>query len=373
MTWRHRRAIDPLTGTLPSFRARESGIEVSWDARPLSGFEFTPVTELAQSYDLIILDHPFAGDIAASGCLLPLDDLAGELPAGAFVGPSLESYTYGGHLWAIPVDAATQVAVYRPDLLSRLGSTVPRVWAEVFSLGERAGREGWRLAIGLKGVHALMTLFTLCANQGRPCGGSPGQPFADLDAARRALAALRKLLTYCPPQALDWSSIDLHEAMVERDDLVYCPAVYCYATYAETDRKRALVFADMPGLQTTSPAGSTLGGTGVGISASTVHPNAAMAYVRFLMRDETQRAFARHHGQPARVEAWDDPDLDGRFGQCFGNTRRTIEQAWTRPRYAGYLRFQADASEVLELHLRGKVPEAQLMGQLAMLHARGGG
>ena len=77
MTWSHRRAVDPLVETLASFQARHPGIEVEWSSRPLSGFEFTPVDVLAKSYDLIILDHPFMGAIAASRSLIALDDVVG--------------------------------------------------------------------------------------------------------------------------------------------------------------------------------------------------------------------------------------------------------------------------------------------------------
>ena len=73
MTWDHRRAIDPLVSTMPGFRARRSDVDIFWTARPLHGFEFDPVQELAQQFDLIVLDHPFVGDIAATGCLEPLD------------------------------------------------------------------------------------------------------------------------------------------------------------------------------------------------------------------------------------------------------------------------------------------------------------
>ena len=372
MTWQHRRALDPLLGTLPGFRALHPGIDVTWDARPLAGFEFTPVAELAERYDLIILDHPFAGDIAASRCLLPLDELADAAADRAFVGPSLESYRYAGHLWALPVDAATQVAVYRPDLLASIRQEVPATWDEMFVLAERARDHGQFLAIGLKGVHSLMTFFMLCANQGTPCGVDPDQPLADGDTARAALSAMRRLLSHCPLQALDWNSIALHDAMVARDDLVYCPAVYCYATYAEADNRRPLLFTNLPGLDRSSPSGSTIGGTGIGVSARTRHAEAAFAYARYLMDAGVQCAFSAHHGQPARVEAWQDESLDRRFGSCFGNTLATMEQAWIRPRYAGYLRFQAAAGDLIEAHLRGAIGESALLDRLAFLHARGG-
>jgi multiple sugar transport system substrate-binding protein len=87
ITWEHRRAVDPLVRTVPGFRANHPDFDVAWAARPLAGFEFTPVCELAVRYDLIVLDHPFVGDIAAAGCLRPLGDLLGEETASPFVGP----------------------------------------------------------------------------------------------------------------------------------------------------------------------------------------------------------------------------------------------------------------------------------------------
>ncbi len=372
MTWQHRRAVDPLVGTLPSFRARHPEIEVEWDARPLHGFEFTPIGELARRYDLIILDHPFVGAIAAEGSLLPLDGLVDPTTAAAFVGPSLETYRYGGSLWALPVDAACQVAVYRPDLLADEGAALPATWTGMFALGERSARRGQRLAIALAGVHGLMTFFTLCANLGRPCATDPRQALVDREVAAEALDAMRRLLALAPHETIGWNSIALHDAMATRDDLVFCPAVYCYAAYAEADMARPLRFADLPGLRTASPAGSTIGGTGIGISARTQHPEAARAYVRYLMEAETQLAFATHHGQPGRIEAWRDAAIDRRFGGGFGATIRTMEQAWIRPRYAGYLAFQWEGGTLVEAHLRGAIGEQDLIDRLSALHAQAG-
>jgi multiple sugar transport system substrate-binding protein len=263
------------------------------------------------------------------------------------------------------------VAAARSDLLAALDRPVPRSWTEMLALGGAARERGLWLAIGLKGVHSLMTFFTLCANQGKPCSIDPRQPLADRDAARAALEAMRALLAYCPPEALDWNSIALHDAMTMRDDLVYCPAVYCYATYAEADLRRPLRFFDMPGLHGADPRGSTIGGAGIGVSAHCAAPEAALDYVRYLMAPETQRGFAAHHGQPAAASAWEDAGINARFGGCYQATRATIEAAWIRPRYPGYLRFQAGGGALIERHLRGELPESALLDQLAALHRAG--
>jgi multiple sugar transport system substrate-binding protein len=367
MTWEHRRAIDPLLATQAMFAAQHPNIEVEWSSRPLHGFEFTPVAELARSYDLIILDHPFCGDIAASNCLLPVDNILSGDERSAFVGPSLETYFYASKTWAVPVDAACQVAVSRPDLMAQLDVEAPRDWSALLDLGRQASRHGIKLAVGLRGVHSLMTFFTLCANLGKPCATSPAEPFADADTAREALEQMRALLALCPAESLDWNSIALHDAMTARDDLVFCPAVYCYATYAESDQRRPLRFHDFPGPM--GPRGSTIGGTGLGISAHCAHPEAALAYAHFAASEAVQRTFALHHGQPARREIWMDAAIDARFGDCYGATLRTIEQSWIRPRFTGYLGFQAKGGDLIERHLRGALAERDLLDQLQQLFA----
>jgi multiple sugar transport system substrate-binding protein len=368
MTWGHRRAIDPLIATLPEFRRRHPDIEIAWDSRPLHGFEFTPIEDLAARYDLIILDHPFCGDIARTQALLALDELVTSSLEGAFVGPSLATYRYDGRFWALPVDAACQVAVARPDLLATLDRQAPADWPALLQLGETARRKGQKLAIGLRGVHSLMTFFTLCANLGRPCATEPEQALVDRDTAQLALDAIKALLAYCPPEALDWNSIDLHDAMVAREDLVFCPAVYCYATYAEADIAHPLRFSNLPGLLGENPRGSTIGGAGVGVSAHIADREAALAYVGYLMESATQKAFAAHHGQPARIDSWEDEATAARFGGCYPDTRATMEGCWIRPRYAGYLAFQAEGGALVEQHLRGEIGFEVLFDRLSALH-----
>ena len=364
MAWQHRRAINPLIAASTAYERAHPEIRIAWEARPLEGFEFTPVAELARAHDLIVLDHPFMGEVAESGCLMPLDPVLRELADADFLGPSLATYRYGGALWAVPVDAACQTAAYRPDLLEQLGE-IPRSVPEVLELGRRAGRKCLRIAIALAGVHALMTLFTFCAALGRPCGARTGAPFAEPDTARESLGTMRRLLELCPAEALDWNSIALHEAMRGREDLVYCPAVYCYLTYAEGDLAQPLRFADLPAMDPEgSLRGSTIGGAGLALSAQSRAVEAATGFLRFLAEPETQRLFTRHHGQPARIEAWTDPEADARFCGAFSAVRRTMELSWVRPRWPGYLALQAEGGRIVEAHLRGQIAERDAIDQL---------
>lgn len=364
MAWRHRRALEPLLAASAAYEQAHPETRIVWEARPLHGFEFSSVAELARAHDLIVLDHPFMGEVAETRCLVPLDrSLA--MSEAEFLGPSLATYRYAGATWTVPVDAACQTAMYRPDLLARFGGEVPHSMREVLELGRRAGQRGLRLAMAFAGVHALMTLFTLAAALGRPCELRPNAPFADPGTARACLALMREILGCCPPEALAWNSIAAHEAMIAREDLLYCPAVYCYLTYAEADMARPLRFADLPAMEAGgAPRGSTIGGAGIGLSARSPVADAAIGFLRFLSEAKTQRLFAEHHGQPARIEPWQEGETDRRFGGAFSAVRRTMELSWIRPRWPGYLGLQAEGGRLIEAHLRGLIEERETIDRL---------
>jgi len=356
LTWEHRRAIDPMVAAAEAFARQRPDVEIVWDVQPLSGFEFRHIEEIVRVYDLLVFDHPHVGHAAEARLLRPLDRL---LPHDDFIGPSLATYRWRGTLWAVPIDAACQTACYRPDLLPE---GPPATWTEMMAM---AGKR--RLACGLKGVHAFMSFLTLAANLGDRCAEEKDRPLVKRDTATTVLAMLRELAAACPPDALDWNSIALQDAMCARDDLAYCPFVYGFATYAEADRVPRLAYADIPDAGGLGPVGSTVGGAGLGVSAMTSEADAAEAFAAFMALGATQcDIVARHHGQPAHRDAWHDADIDARFGGFFSATRRTIEASAIRPRYAGYMTLQAAAGPLIEGHLRGEIDEAAVLSGLGI-------
>ena len=120
LTWDHPRGyrvLDALAGSL------EPDVSVYWQRQPLEGFESRPLRTLADDFDLLVVDHPGLGEAVRDGALLPLDEVFAEPELAAWrtgsVGASYDSYVLGGRPWALPLDAAAQVAVARPDLMDR--------------------------------------------------------------------------------------------------------------------------------------------------------------------------------------------------------------------------------------------------------------
>src|SRR3954464_300632 len=111
ITWNHSRGYLPLVATAQRFMDCHPGVMLEWQKRSLQAFADEPVERLAEGFDLIVIDHPFAGYAAAHPTLISLDahlpaDFLSDQAANS-VGASHDSYNFGGHQWALAIDAAT--------------------------------------------------------------------------------------------------------------------------------------------------------------------------------------------------------------------------------------------------------------------------
>src|SRR5256885_4530923 len=140
LTWKHDRGLAPLLATASDFCQKHPEVKIQWETRSLQEFGEGAIQAVADDYDLVIIDHPYMGLVAREKCFLPLDkhftpDELNELSRDS-VGQSYPSYCFEGHQWALPVDAAAQVAGYRADLLQANGFSVPQTWEEVAELAK---------------------------------------------------------------------------------------------------------------------------------------------------------------------------------------------------------------------------------------------
>nr|CAD6436934.1 carbohydrate ABC transporter substrate-binding protein [Rhizobium sp. Q54] len=349
MTWSHPRGYDPMVACSEIYR-QKTGVEVVWEKRSLQDFESFPVDELARAYDLIVIDHPHVGQVTEENCLLPLDVVGRETErdalSAATVGPSYRSYFWRGHQWAFPIDAATQVQAYRPDLVA----SAPVRWQEVIDLAH----EG-HVLLPLRSPHALMTFYTLAANIGSPCSTEKGQ-LIDPEAGARVYDLMKDLVALIDPACFDMDPIDASEAMAGPESRIACiPYSYGYVSYARDGfRPKRVDFANIPMVGTEGPVGGTLGGTGIAVSAYTKHPETAIDYAYWISAVEAQRGpYAAAGGQPGHAQAWEDDTVNAVTWNFYRKTRATLEASYLRPRHNGYMRFQAEAAARIAVGLKG--------------------
>jgi multiple sugar transport system substrate-binding protein len=355
-TWDHPRGLASVQGAAAAYERLGSAVRVTWTARSLQGFADQPLEGLVREFDLLVIDHPHIPHAAAAGVLVALDetgrDAELEQLSREAVGPSHRTYEHDGHQYGLAIDAAAQVAVYRPDLLPE----PPASWDAVLDLA-RSGRVLWPA----KPVDAISSFLTLAANRGAPIAGDG---FVARDAGLAILDQLHRLASNMEPACLDENPIQTAERLAGSDRWWYAPLAFGYTNYARDGfRPHRLAYVDMP----TGPggvAGSCLGGAGIAVSAFSANREAAVAHAFWLASADVQRGvYYASGGQPANTVAWDDDDLDRDSLGFFRNTRRTLDGAWVRPRFDGWLDVQDRVGGLINRALRGDLSDAACLDE----------
>ncbi len=365
MTWNHSRGYTPMVATAQRFSELNSGVEVIWEKRSLQEFADQPIDQLAERYDLLVIDHPWAGFAAAAGLLLPLDE---HLPAPFLadqaanaVGPSHRSYCFHNHQWALAIDAAAPVASWRPDLLPP--NDLPRKWDDVRQLA----RAGNVLMPGIP-VDTLMNFYMVCSTLGEDvCQGEDRVVSPPVGA--QALGMLRELALALDPLFWDLNPVRVYEAMTLTDRYAYCPFAYGYCNYSRFGyARRLLEFGDLVEIEGRR-CRTTLGGAGLAISSRCAVRDVALKYAAFVADPVCQRTlYYESGGQPGHRSAWTDDRVNATCRDHFRNTLPALDRAFLRPRYPGYIYFQDRAGAPIRDYLRAGGDERALLADLNTLY-----
>lgn len=378
ITWGHSRGYTPLVAAAQRFSELHPGITITWEKRSLQQFADYPIEELARVYDLLIIDHPWVGTAAVTKAVLPLDQY---LPAAYLddqaensVGYSHQSYHYGGHQWALAIDAATPVASYRGDLMAKAGIGVPGTWAEVLEIARKG-----RLAVPAIPIDLLMNFYTFCIAHGAHPFQSK-ERLIDPAVGEAALDSMQQLYSQIDKRFFSANPIAVAEAMTATDDFWYCPFAYGYSNYARDGyARRQLTYTDLVHF-TSQPSRtekkqtrlkSTIGGTGLAISATTQHPEQAIAFTKYVCSPTTQSTiYVEHGGQPGHKRAWLSEHPNRLTNNYFYNLLPAMERGYLRPRYHGYLQFQDHGGNPIRDFLQGKDSAKQALETLETLYAQ---
>jgi multiple sugar transport system substrate-binding protein len=354
ITWNHSRAMPPLVAAAQRFEELHPGIRVVWEKRSLDAFGHAGLEPLAHTYDLLIIDHPMLGETHTLGLLLDLRThvapLALQQLADDALGPCLASYDYEGALYALPIDCAAPAASFREDLIRRTELTPPARWDEMIALCQKG-----LVCMPTFPADLLLNFTALCVSLGSPI--AVDDDFADPGIALDAIERLRELAAWMPRQLFGLNPIALYETMSSSDDIAYCPFAYTYSNYARRGfAKHTLLFAESPRLREGCPLRTVLGGTGIAISRNCRAVPQAATFAAFLSSASCQaHIYGMCGGQPASRAAWEDDQLNAVSNDFFRRTQHSIEMAYVRPRYPGYIDLQRRAGVPLADALDGRL------------------
>lgn len=360
ITWGHSRGITPLLAVSQRYSELHPHVEIRWKKRSLQEFADFPIERLTKDYDLLIIDHPWVGCAAATNCVLPLNDylqkeyLDDQLNNS--VGYSHPSYNYNNSQWALAIDAATPAASYRKDLLQKNNVTVPKTWEEVISLAKLG-----KVAVPAIPIDLLMNFYTFCIAHDK-------EPFQneleviDKETGVRAIETMKELYGLVDRKMFNRNPIAVAELMSSTDDYWYCPFAYCYSNYSRVGYAAHLLqYSDVVSFSGTKLR-TTIGGTGLSVSAFSKHKETAIDFAAMAVSGECQRTmYVQHGGQPGHRSAWIDNDANLLTNNFFKEILPVMDNGYVRPQYNGYLHFQDNAGTPLQqCLLQNGNPEAAL-------------
>lgn len=368
ITWNHSRGLTSIVGVTQRFSELNPGTDIVWEKRSLSEFESKPIEELARSYDFLIIDHPWAGFAAKHNVLL---NLAEHLPADFMadqransVGKSFMSYNFDGFQSALPIDAASPIALSRPDKIA--ANELPRTFDEVLELAATG-----KVLYAATPTYLLMDFYGMCATAGGALfNEAEPDHVVDAKTGLMVLEDMRHLASLCPEQVFSLNPIGLAEELCASDTAVYCPWVYGYVNYSRrgyaahpVKATNVVTYHDGGILQ------GVLGGTGLAISAGTQHADEALAFVQYALSPEVQRTlYTDCGGQPGHRAAWLDEECNRTTLGFFADTLDSLDAAYLRPRYSGYLYFQDNAGPILHEFAQGGQAAKETLTKLDELY-----
>ena len=335
------------------------------------------------SLDIMELDVIWTVEFAQAGWILPYPaERARQVEQGTLRLP-LETGMYQGKLYAAPLSTDTQLLWYRKDLVPH----PPETWNEMIRMAENLASKDLPHYIEVQGkrYEGLTVWFNTLLTSG---GGAIVSENGDVqvargDAAQQALSVMARVATSrAADPSLSVSREDEARLAMEAGKAAFeVNYAFVYASMQEnggtfidrqgrptrqdTGRRVRDVFgwAAYPSVVAGTPARVTIGGTNLGVSATSRHPAEAFEAVQCLRNRDNQLRHAIGTARPPTLVAlYDDPEFQEHY-PAWREIRDSLNHASVRPKTPAYKTISIVISDLL--NPPAKIDPNTVVGQLA--------
>jgi multiple sugar transport system substrate-binding protein len=320
---------DPIPRLVAAFESRHPGVRVRTEALGSASDEQHQflVINLEGSlgrargpgFDVMMLDVIWVPEFARAGWLLDLTPHLAPGELDAHFPATAAAARWDGRVWALPWNVNVGVLYYRADLLSRHGLAPPRTDEELITAVRRIQESArdpkldgfvWQ-GKQYEGLvcNALEALWA----SGGTLLGDRGTVFPEPARAEMALSRLRGFITSgVSPR---WTSAADEEltrrAFGDGRAIFLRNWFYAMDLFEEPGSlvRGKVGIAPLPRRLAEVEAPGATGGSLLGVSRTSPHPEAAVAFARFLAGEEAQRVLAGGSVLPTRMALYHDPAL----------------------------------------------------------------
>jgi multiple sugar transport system substrate-binding protein len=360
-------------------------VTIEYLGLPWAGLREKVTIELVEgrgTFDLVVLDDPWAPEFLPAGFLEPLVPWfarAGQTVSPDFITPALAlgRYPYpDGQQYALPIVGNVQLFAYRRDLLEKHGVKHPlRTWTDVVAAAQLIAQvEPDVFGVVFRGAkgHDIVTSFLpiLWAYGGNIIvDGASG---VDSPEFLAALKVFLELARYAP------GDVGVYKAAKVREVLLAGKAAMAVEVWPAwipelDDPKRSFVVHQVE--LTTHPGQAVatapmLGIWLLGIPATSRYKEEAFDFLLYVTSPEIQKVMALHVGNPPTLTSlYQDPELIARY-RWYPAQLQALLAGVPRPRIAVWSRVEDILGGFLHEALLGiRTPESAMRAAHAAISA----
>jgi len=238
-----------------------------------------------------------------------------------------------------------------------VNDSLPNTWEEVFALAKTLASKKLYIGMALCPTDCLCSFLSLTAQMGSPIRENNkvlnneklnNKLLVEPSIGLKVLSMLRRMRDVFHPKALDWNPIALYDYMAEQNDIAYSPLAFCYTNYSRAGfRKNILKYHTAPEINN-----AVLGGAGIAITSSCSNVQEAANYAAWICSGVVQSTiYVNAQGQPGNKMAWENKQANTITNNFFTNTMASLTNAYLRPRYQGWPKFQTFLGETIHAYL----------------------
>jgi multiple sugar transport system substrate-binding protein len=328
LVFKHSRILgpsDPIPTLLRQFEAEHPGLRVKSESLPWTSddqhqFYAINLEGGSPGFDVMMLDVIWVPEFARAGWLLDLTPRLVPGETDPHFPSAVAAATYDGRVWALPWNMNVGMLYYRTDLLGRYGFEPPKTWDElVRQVRHIRAAEGdpklegylWQ---GKQYEGMVVNVLEAFWANGARLLGEDGHLFPQLEEAAEALAFLRRLIeTRISPAWMTAADEELSRRAFGEGHAIFLrnwPYALNLFEAPDSPVRGKVGIAALPRHPEGDAGYGSTGGSHLGISRHTAHPEAALALIRFLTSERAQRAMVSGAAlYPSRQAVYHDPQL----------------------------------------------------------------
>jgi len=269
------------------------------------------------SIDILAMDVDWTSEFAKAKWITPAPAyLAAQIKGVDLPGP-VQTATYQGRIWAVPINSNTELLWYRKDLLAAIHQPVPKTWTQMIDDAIQLAKLGKPHYIEEQGAQyeGLTVWFNSMVDS---AGGQimAGNNKVVLGSAAETAAAIMHRLATSPAADPSLNVTQEGQSDVAFDSgtaafEINYPFVWASAQKANPTVAKQMGYALFPTVVSGVSPRVSIGGYNLGVSAHSTHPQLAFDAISCLTQEQNEITYAVKGGlAPVRGSVYGIPSFD---------------------------------------------------------------